>query len=51
MKPVLNCQCAKCGHRWRDHPGHWAKLTKPQFHGDTTNGCPNCGHLYWSEAA
>jgi DNA-directed RNA polymerase subunit RPC12/RpoP len=49
MPRLKNCECWRCKARWQDFPGRWAKLTQPQFQGDTRNGCPNCGHLYWAE--
>jgi DNA-directed RNA polymerase subunit RPC12/RpoP len=50
MSRILkDCVCSRCGARWRDFPGQWAMLTRPQYEGDTRNGCPNCRHLYWTE--
>lgn len=49
MPKLKDCECWRCKHRWQDLPGAFAKLTRPQFAGDTTDGCPKCGHLYWTE--
>jgi hypothetical protein len=49
MPRLKRCKCWACGYEWEDLPGAFAKLTRPQFPGDPTNGCPNCGHLYWGE--
>lgn len=38
---LKNCRCRKCGNHWQDLPGCRAKHSR--------NGCPGCGHLYWTE--
>lgn len=42
MKPLLQlCKCWKCFFEWEDFPGVFAQWSR--------NGCPKCGHLYWTE--
>lgn len=49
MPAMKRCTCMNCRHVWNDLPGAFAKLTRPQYRGDITNGCPSCGGLYWNE--
>ena len=38
---LKTCTCWRCGYVWEDFPGAWAQKSRL--------GCPNCGHLYWTE--